>query len=595
MARSRRGRAEDAAQERTPAVVPDPADVRRAEPAPRSAAGPDLPVEPPDRALVVDRLAEALTRAGHSTAVLLVDLDHFRLLNASRGHDMGSRLLAAVGARLRAATSGAETVGRFGDDEFVIVCEDTDEHSAYALACFLRNVLTEPFRIDGTAVHVTATVGVAAAGTEPAVAATELLRRADTAVQAGKTAGQGRVHVYEQALGEDVADRYALAADLPAALAGEELHLEYQPIVDLRSGSVVGMEALARWTHPTRGPVPPSSFVGAAELTGVAADLDRWVIQRALRDMARLREAGVVPADAYLAVNLSATNLTDALLFDDLPRWTEKCGLPAGQLVLEITETAITQDTERAARQLRLVREQGFRVAMDDFGTGYSSLAHLRDFPISALKIDRSFVVDITEQRDALAIVAWIVDLARAMGVALVAEGVETVEQAALLRRLGCHTAQGWLWSPAVPVAALLSGRAWTSPLPTGRGAAVGPRTTMRDKRDLPDAHGVERLLELHRDGASIDRIATTLDDEGFRPPTGRRWHPSSVARLISQRIRRSAGTPERSAGTPDDCPDVRRFAWPVGTAIGPAAHFPSAVGVPDIRSSGECRRPVTP
>jgi EAL domain-containing protein (putative c-di-GMP-specific phosphodiesterase class I) len=317
----------------------------------------------------------------------------------------------------------------------------------------------------------------------------DLLRHADSAVHTGKSTGRGRVHVFEQALDEDVADRYALAADLPAALAGEALHLEYQPIVELGTGAVVGMEALARWTHPQRGPVPPSDFVRAAELTGVAADLDRWVIQRALRDMARLRQAGAVPTDAYVAVNLSAANLTDRVILDHLPRWTEQSGLPAAQLALEITETAIMQDTELAARQLGRLRQQGFRIAMDDFGTGYSSLAYLRDLPISALKIDRSFVADIADQPDARAIVAWIVDLARAVGVAVVAEGVETAEQAALLRRLGCVTAQGWLWGPAVPVTALLEGREWRVRSPRRAGQPPGrdgERRAARRQRRAP-------------------------------------------------------------------------------------------------------------
>jgi EAL domain-containing protein (putative c-di-GMP-specific phosphodiesterase class I) len=383
---------------------------------------------------------------------------------------------------------------------------------------------------------------VAAAPAAATVSAMDLLHHAATAVHAAKRAGRGGVHVYEQTLGEDEADRYALAADLPAALAGNAFHAEYQPIVDLRTGDVVGLEALARWTHPERGPVPPSRFVGVAELTGMAPALDRWVIQHALQDMTRLREAEVVPADAYLAVNLSAANLTDNYFFDHLVSWTERSGLPACLVVLEVTETAIMHDPHLGARLLRRLRERGFRVAMDDFGTGYSSLAHLRDLPISALKIDRSFVADIAGQRDALAIVAWIIDLARALGIAVVAEGVETAEQAALLRGLGCVTAQGWLWGPAVPMTTLLDRREPRTALSAERVATVGSRTTGRREREVTDAHGVGKLLALHRGGASLDTIAAALDAEGFRTPAGRRWHPSSVGRLISQRIRRSAG-----------------------------------------------------
>ena len=503
----------------------------------------------PKRSELLDRLTYALASAGRSTAVLLVDLDHFRMVNASRGHDVGDRLLADVDARLRAAVSSREIVARCGDDEFVVVCEDTDEHQAEALARYLLNALAEPFLMDGAAVHVTASIGVAVAPAEPAISAMDLLRHADTAVHAGKSAGRGRVHVFEETLGEDLEHRYALAADLRAALEQETLHLEYQPIVDVRSGAVVGMEALARWTHRERGPVSPASFVTVAELSGLAPELDRWVIQRALRDMSALREAGAVPDDAYVAVNLSAANLTDTFVFDHLRRWTEESGLPSSQLVLEITETAIMQDTELAVGLLRDLRDQGFRVAMDDFGTGYSSLAHLRDLPLSALKIDRSFVADITEQRDALAIVAWIVDLARAVGVAVVAEGVETAEQAALLERLGCVTAQGWLWGPAVPLTALVDGREWMRPLAAGSGTTACDMTRRREKRDAGVVPGLQRLIELHQAGTSVAMITDTLNAEGFRSPAGARWHRTSVARVIAHQIRRSAGPPDASPG----------------------------------------------
>jgi diguanylate cyclase (GGDEF)-like protein len=348
---------------------------------PRAAALQDGPGQQPDRAELLDRLTCALARAERSTAVLIVDLDRFRLVNASRGHDVGDLVLAEVGARLRAAVSGRQTVSRCGDDEFAVVCEDTDVHRTHALARRLLDAVAEPFPVDDAPVHLTASIGVAVAPAGPAVPATDLLRPADTAVHAGKSTGRGRVHVFEPALDEDTEHRYALATDLRAALAGEAVHLEYQPIVDLRSGAVVGLEALARWMHPERGPVSPSDFVPVAELSGLAPELDRWVIRRALHDMVRLRRAGVVPEDAYLAVDLSAASLTDAAVLEDLIGWTEESGLPADRLVLEITETAIMQDTDAAVALLRDLREHGVRVVMDDFGTGYSSLAYLRDLP----------------------------------------------------------------------------------------------------------------------------------------------------------------------------------------------------------------------
>jgi EAL domain-containing protein (putative c-di-GMP-specific phosphodiesterase class I) len=378
------------------------------------------------------------------------------------------------------------------------------------------------------------------------------LRAAAPPDGAGPPPDRGPVHVVERTLDRDLGHRYELATDLRTALADEAVHLEYQPIVDLRSGVVVGLEALARWTHPEHGPVSPSSFVTVAELSGLAPQLDRRVLRQALHDAARLRRERVVPEDAYVAVNLSAASLTDATLLDDLVRWTEATGLPPSRLVLEITETAIMQNTDVAVSLLRDLRERGVRVAMDDFGTGYSSLAYLRDLPISALKIDRSFIADIAEQRDALAIVGWIVDLARAVGVAVVAEGVETPEQVALLQGLGCVTAQGWLWGPAVSVGALLGRGTWTRPLPPTAAPVAATRTT---GRDAGVASSVQRLLELHRNGASAATIAATLNAERLRTPTGVRWHGAGVARVLAHQIR-------RCGGAPDPAPGPRHLAW---------------------------------
>jgi diguanylate cyclase (GGDEF)-like protein/PAS domain S-box-containing protein len=489
-------RAEDGTHEGSLAMISDITHVRQAEEELRAAALQDSLTMLPNRTLFEDRLTHALTRAQRSTAVLLVDLDHFRMVNDSRGHGVGDRLLVDVAARMLAAVSSHETVARFGGDEFAVLCPDADEQRARLVAHDLLDALSDPFRVDDAAVHVSASIGVAVAERDAAVPAADLLRHADTALHAAKSAGRGRVQVYEQTLGEDVEHRYALAADLRAALADETLRLEYQPIVDLEAGTVVGMEALARWTHPEQGLVPPSLFVSVAELTGLAPALDRWVIQRALHEMAVLREAGIVPHDAYLAVNLSACNLTDVFVLDDLLGWLEESGLPASQLVLEITETAIMQNTEIAVRLLRRLRDQGFRIAMDDFGTGYSSLAYLRDLPISALKIDRSFVADISRQQDALAIVASIIDLARAVGVDVIAEGVETAEQAALIKGLGCVTAQGWLWSPAVSMRELLSGPIWLSPSAIARAAAFPERTS---RRGTGLAEGLRRMFEISR------------------------------------------------------------------------------------------------
>ena len=263
-----------------------------------------------------------------------------------------------------------------------------------------------------------------------------------------------RGHVLTPRVDEDRSD---LAAELRDALRQDELAVHYQPVVEVPTGRVLGVEALARWTHATRGDVSAVDFIAVAESTGLATELDCWVLQRALRDMSSLLVSGAVPPGAFVAVNLSARDLCDSRLDRDLPVWTARAGLAPAQVVLELTETAVMRDAERAVGLLRRLRARGFGVAVDDFGTGYSSLAYLRDLPITALKIDRSFVADITTDPTARAIVASIVGLGRAVGVIVIAEGVETAEQAAVLTRLGCSQGQGWLWGAAVPPPTILS------------------------------------------------------------------------------------------------------------------------------------------
>jgi diguanylate cyclase (GGDEF)-like protein/PAS domain S-box-containing protein len=453
-------------------MVADATGVRRAEQALRTAGLQDSLTRLPNRTLLVERLAHALEAAAGPTAALLIGLDHFRMVNNSRGHAVGDELLSAVGARLGAAVPFPALVGRFGADEFAVVCENGDEDRARSVAQDLLHVLAEPFVVDGVPVRLSASIGVAVTPRGCGVGANDLLRRADTAMQAAKHSGRGQVRVFDRALGEAVDGHCALAAELQTALTDDTLRLEYQPVVAVASGAVVGVEALVRWTRPEGGPVLPTTLVSVAEATGLAPRLDRWVLRRALGDMTALRAAGAVPPDAFVGVNLSAHSLDDPSVVEELLALTAEAGLPASQVVLEITETALLRHTDSSAELLRRLRDHGFRIALDDFGTGYSSLAYLRDLPISALKIDRSFVADMADHQDTLAIVASIVDLARAVDVAVVAEGVETAEQAALLEGLGVPTAQGWLWSPAVPVTEAMSGGRLTRPLARTGGPA---------------------------------------------------------------------------------------------------------------------------
>ncbi len=408
----------------------------------------------PNRALLLDRLEHALTRETGTTAVLFVDLDQFKIINDARGHTVGDELLITVADRLRTSVRPADTVARFGGDEFLIICEKVDETQAHRIATELLDALDEPFSVAGGLLHVAATVGIALS---PSPSAEHLLRNAETAMYAAKNAGRRGVRVFDASLAEQALELYELGADLRAALADDELVMHYQPIVDLESGRVIGVEALARWDHPTLGPIPPDRFVSLAEDTGLSPELDRWALRRALCGMSELRECGAIAPNAYVAVNLSGRNLADPGLEAHIAESARKCGLAPHDVMLEITERAIMADHTPAVALLGRLRQQGFQVAMDDFGTGHSSLAHLHALPISTLKIDRSFVAEIASDQNALAITTSIVELARAVGVTVVAEGVETEEHARLLRELGCTTGQGWLWSAAVSPGEALS------------------------------------------------------------------------------------------------------------------------------------------
>jgi diguanylate cyclase (GGDEF)-like protein/PAS domain S-box-containing protein len=484
----------------------------------------------PNRALLIDRLEHALSREGSRTALVMFDLDQFKLVNDAHGHQLGDAVLAGVAERLLEAVRPADTVARFVGDEFVVLLEDIDTADATAFAHDLLALLSQPIGLDGgLSVPVGASVGVAGG---PVASAADLLRHAGDAMQAAKAAGRGRVRQFDRALGERSERGYALAAELAAALAHDDLTLAYQPVIDLSTGAVLGMEALARWSSPTFGEVPPAQFVATAEMSGMALELDRWVIRVAMAQLALLRAGGTVPLTAYVAINLSARSLADPVLEQIVSDAAAAAGLAPALVLLEITESAIMEDAATAIGILTRLRGRGFQIAIDDFGTGYSSLSYLRDLPITTLKIDRSFVAEITEDRDALAIAASIVDLARAVGVSVVAEGIETREQAALLRQLGCAAGQGWLWCRALPYDDVAAA-GWTE----SREPAPQLVTTSATPpgRVIRREHGIDRLLAMHSEGASLATIASALNREGYRTPTGQRWHSATVARAITR------------------------------------------------------------
>jgi diguanylate cyclase (GGDEF)-like protein/PAS domain S-box-containing protein len=403
-----------------------------------------------NRTLLTHRLDHALihrhSRDGGSIAIVLIDLDQFRLVNECWGHAVGDALLVQVAARFNGAVRGTDTVARFGGDEFVVLCTDATEADALPLARRLLDGLDSPFEVDGRRVYVTASLGVAVS---PPHALPDLVRAAEAAMYEAKTRGRGKIRLSDAARAGDAADQLALSNDLRDALHRDELTLCYQPIVDLRNGRVVSVEALARWHHPTRGPISPVQFVSVAEAAGFAPTLDRWALARACREAEQLSD--VMNGATRIAVNISAHHLADSELEDTVLTAMRGTRLADGGLILEITETAVMDNPERAVSFLHRLRTHGVEAAIDDFGTGYSSLSYLKRLPVSTLKIDRSFISEITENPDDLAITSTIVHLADTLRLKVIAEGIETAGQLGLLRDLGCTTGQGYLFSPGLP------------------------------------------------------------------------------------------------------------------------------------------------
>ena len=494
-----------------------------------------------NRALLGDRLEHALNRGSGSTAVLMIDLDHFRHINESRGHGAGDAVLVTIADRLAAVARPQDTVARFGGDEFVILVEDVAMEGVVELAGAALAAIAEPLLAGGLVTHLEASIGIAVS---PPGDATDLLRFADIAMYAAKGAGRGRFCVFDSELADDAAQRLIIAGDLPTAVAQEELEMHFQPIVDLQTGDLLGMEALARWDHPKLGAIAPSRFVSVAETTGLGQQLNQWAIRAAIRGVQALHEAGAIPASAYVSINLSAGDLSDHGIESLIERELHAAGLSPENLMLEITESSMMKEPVRVIELLRRLRAQGYALAIDDFGTGYSSLAYVRDLPVTALKVDRGFVADIRDAPEALAIVASIIDLARTVGVIAIAEGVETPQQCALLRSLGCRAAQGWFWARAAPVRELLGSAPWVLPFDVGPGSARLPRP--RPTSQVGTEHGLQRLLELHRKGASLATIAAALNVDGYVTPKGLRWHSTSVARAIADVVHPLAATPVR-------------------------------------------------
>jgi diguanylate cyclase (GGDEF)-like protein/PAS domain S-box-containing protein len=403
----------------------------------------------PNRVLLHDRLSQAISaarRESESVALLLLDLDRFKEVNDTLGHHAGDRLLQEVGSRLRGALRASDTVARLGGDEFAAVLPGADPQAAALGAAKLQNALEAPLVIDGCELSLEASIGVAAYPAHGENADT-LLRRADIAMYAAKRA-RGGVATYTAEHDRHSSERLALVSALRRAIALDELSLHYQPQVDCRTGKPVAMEALVRWWHPERGLIGPDEFVPLAEQSGLIRQVTRWVLAAALAQFASWQRFA---AGLRLSVNLSSHDLLD----EHLPRFVaaqlERWHFPADQLTLEITESALLGDSDRAVEVLGRIRQLGVRVALDDFGTGYSSLSYLKSWPVDEVKVDRSFVRNMVVEECDRAIVRATVDLAHSLGLQVVAEGVENEAVMRLLAEMGADRAQGYHLTRPLP------------------------------------------------------------------------------------------------------------------------------------------------
>jgi diguanylate cyclase (GGDEF)-like protein/PAS domain S-box-containing protein len=405
-----------------------------------------------NRALFADRVGHAVARRGADSArvaVVLLDLNGFKTVNDSLGHTSGDRLLIAVADRLRAGLRAGDTAARLGGDEFAILLEDiADSDHLGARIELLMSAFDAPFDVAGMPIVATASAGVAF--NEPGDGPEELLRNADTAMYRAKSQGMTRVEVFEPSMHDAALERLEVEAELRRAVERGEFVLHYQPTISMHTGGVMGFEALIRWEHPRRGTMAPLEFVPVAEETGLINAIGRWVLGEACRQGREWQDLRP-DLDLTIAVNLSAAQFGDPHLVDDVAVMLAASQFEPSHLVLEITESAVMENTQRVVSCLNRMKAMGVRLAIDDFGTGYSSLGYLRTLPVDIVKIDKSFVERVGIEPEARGVVEAVVHLARTLQLETVAEGVETGEQAHHLARLGCDHVQGFHYSPPLP------------------------------------------------------------------------------------------------------------------------------------------------
>ncbi len=409
----------------------------------------------PNRRLFLDRLTHRIAQASRRPAsrfgVLFLDLDDFKLINDSLGHEAGNEVLQRVARRLERCIRAADTVTRWGGDEFVLLLDEVvDRDAAEVVARRIHESFETDLEIAGHRVQLSTSIGIAV-GTEHDTDPEGLVAQADTAMYGAKGEGKGRLEVFDRSMHERARTRLALETDLGRALERAEFLLHYQPIVSLENGSMRAMEALVRWRHPDRGLLAPGHFIEVAEDTGLIEQIGSFVLREACQALAAWRVRYPAAERLSVGVNVSARQLARTAFVDEVASICKELELPPGRLNLEITETMLVENADLALRSLKRLREVGVEISIDDFGTGYSSLHYLHQFPVQSLKIDRSFVAALGADPRNSAIIRAVVALAQELGIRTVAEGVEYASQRSVVHELGCDLAQGYLFYRPLP------------------------------------------------------------------------------------------------------------------------------------------------
>ena len=412
----------------------------------------DALTELPNRTQFLEEMAaaEAALGRGEKLAVLCIDLDHFKDVNDTLGHAIGDKVLKQASARLWGNTRETDVLARLGGDEFSLLLKPVEKAAdAAQIAERIVKSMSSPFNIDGHQIQIGASVGIAMAPADGEDTDT-LMKNADLALYRAKSEGRSTYHFFENGMDAAIQHRRAIEAGLRQALARNELRLVFQPLVGLKENRVTCLEALLRWDHAERGTVPPSEFIPVAEETGLIVSIGEWVLREACR------AAAGWPTLARVAVNLSPVQFKNRRLFETVQQALADAGLPPTRLELEITESLLLNDNEHTLQTLHRLRALGVRISMDDFGTGYSSLSYLRSFPFDKIKIDRTFMRDLSRKGDSLAIIRAVIGLGHSLGMSTTAEGVETEEQLRAVREQGCSEVQGFYFSPPLSPTAVI-------------------------------------------------------------------------------------------------------------------------------------------